>query len=226
MNLPSMRAPRAPRLASLAVLALAASSWLIAGCSDMETIEAEVEPEDHRMVVMPMKDRLQYHFDSQRGIGLARLITERILAERKKLGEDAMDVVAFEELEEQVAKMHTDPKDLKPEDVGRMVKADYVLVGNIESFEPRIPGDVGFMRGRATCSFKVIDVAKPSRPVFAKKLDIKFPEETRTSTGVLQTADADVAKIEAGLLEVLAKKIGEVFYPHDEKKDRNPGAGL
>lgn len=223
MSLPPSRARRAHRLAPLAALALAAGSWLLAGCSDLETIEAEVEPDAHRMVVMPMKDRLQYHFDSQRGIGLARLVTERILSERKKQGDDAMDVIAFEELEEQVAKLHTDPKDMKPEDVGRMVKADYVLVGNIENFEPKIPGDVGFMRGRATVSFKVVDVAKPTRPVFSKKVDVKFPEESRTSSGVLQTADADVAQIEAGLMELLAKKIGEVFYPHEEKKDRNPG---
>jgi len=212
-------ASSSPLRTALRATLVVAAGLLSAGasCGQTRIVEAQLDPEGHRMVVMPMKDRLNYHFDSMRGVGLARSVTERLLEQRKEDGDLVMDVVPFEDLEAEVGKVHKDPKDFTPADIGRMMKADLVLIGNIEQFESRIPGDVGISRGRAKVTIKVVETAKPERSMLTRTIDLKYPDEKLTSSGVLMTADASPEAIEAGLMKSLADKIAKLFYEYEEK---------
>jgi hypothetical protein len=223
MTLPRPHGALARARRALAVLALLGAGLSASGatCGTTETIEPEVEPADHRMVIMPMKDRLEYHFDSRRGATVAQTVTDHLARKHKELGGgDAMEVVPFEDLVAEVGKVRKDPKDLRPADIGRMVKADLVLVGDLERFETRIPGDVAIARGRATVNLKLIEVAKPDRAMFTKKLIVTYPEEGRTNPGIMLSADAGEDAVEAGLLEAVARKVAELFYVHEKPVER------
>ncbi len=172
------------------------------------------------MVVMPMKDRLQYYFDSPRGAKLAQLVTERLQAKRHELGKgDAIEVVPFEDLVYAVNTRHLDPKDIQPQDLGRMVKADLVLMGDLTQFETKIPGDVGLARGRAAVDLRVIEVAKPDRAFLKRTVKVAYPPEGHVSTGVLAPSEGGEEEIELGLVALLVDRIAQLFHVHEAEKD-------
>jgi hypothetical protein len=199
---------------TLLALAGLAGALLIAGCGP-DKIEPAVKIEEHRMVIIPFKDRLQHHFESDRGTKLAQAVTERLEEKRKELGkDDCIEVVAFEDLVAAVQKRHDDPKDLKHEDLARSVKADLFLDGDITVFQPQIPGNVGFLQGRATVSLRLAAATRPDKALLKRTVSVLFPPDDKTSTGV---ANAGVTEedIETGLMALLVNKISELFYAHD-----------
>ncbi len=204
---------RASALALAAALALFAG----AGCAETEVIEPAFPIEGHRMVIIPMKGRLQHHYDYDKGTLLAKAIADRLEARRKELGEDfVIDIVPYQDMENAVGSIHKDPKDIPHADLGRAVSADLVLIGDLKQFGPA-PGNVGFSRGRAVCAIRIIDVAKPDRAFFTRTITCVFPDDDMGSTGVLDLDQENEDALETGLLAKLVDEISKLFYAWEKK---------
>ena len=199
---------------SLLTLLLPAAALALASCAD--TIETAIPIEEHRMVVIPMRGPDGYYFDSRDGAGLAQAVTERLAAKRGELGKgDAMDVVAFEDLIAALQKRPQLPKDIPPQDLGRAVGADLVLLGDITQLQSHIPGDVGFARGRASVDIRVMEVAKPDRSLLKRTIKVTYPPENRISSTGIGSGEDDVR---VGLMAALTDEISKLFYVHEKDK--------
>src|SRR6185295_2990124 len=95
---------------------------------------------------------------------------------RTELGADeVIAIVPFEDLTGAITKIHQDPKDIPPADVGRSVKADLVLVGDIQTCETRLAGQVGMASGRAKVGLRVVDVARPEKDLLRSTVSVTYP---------------------------------------------------
>lgn len=195
--------------------ALAIAIALFEGCGDV--IDPVVETEDRRIVVVPMKDGVQHYFESERGIRLARAVTAELQAARKARGDEVPEVVPIEQLA--LALGDVDVKDLQPGEIGRRAKADLVVLGDITLFETRRAGDVGFFRGQASVLISIVDTARPEHPIAAIEVKASFPPEGYRSWGGLAATEGGEREIEQGLTLLLAKRIAQLFYPHEPEKE-------
>jgi hypothetical protein len=200
------------------ILTLALGLAALAGCHDI--VDPVFPVEEHRMVVIPFRGPDGYYFDSNTGAELAHGLDEHLAAKRAELGPaEVIDVVPFEDLVAASRRRNQDPKDVAFADWGRMTNADLVLVGDITQFQSKIPGDVGFSRGRAIVNLKVIEVAKPDRAMYKKTITVAFPPENKmASTGILEQGGQE--EVRAGLMLALVDEISKLFYPHEVEKQR------
>lgn len=203
--------------------AAAALAIAVAGCQMTETIEPAIAIEGKRLVVLPFKDSAHglAHFESPRGTDLARRVTDILVEKRRELEEEAIDVVPFERMVEAVTRIHEEPQRIPFAAVGRAVNANLVLAGDIESFEPRLKGDVGILRGRARAAVRLVEVAN-ERAWELATIAVTFPPaESIVDTGVMAPTEGAEEDIVRGLERELGDRIAKLFYVHE--RERQPG---
>ncbi len=197
-----------------AALACAAACALAQGCRSVDPV---IPVEGRRMVVIPFRDAIHYHYESPRGTKLARFIVARLSAAHEADPDEAIAVVPLEELVAAVG--NDDPKDFSFSEVGRRTRADVVLLGRIVGFETRRRGDVGFLRGIARAEIAVVETARPEPPLFTTTIDAIYPPEDYVHWGGLPIDEATEQDIEAGLIGALGEKIARLFYAHEPGAD-------
>jgi hypothetical protein len=192
------------------------SALLLLGLTSCSEIEPVIPVADRRMVVIPMRDDLHYYYESATGTELARAVTAQLEGASRE-DSDAVKVVPFEDLIESVRDVDT--KDLSFADVGRRAKADLILVGNIVKFDTRQKGDVGFVRGAAKVDLIVLETAHPEKPLYRTTVTATFPPEGYRGWGGYSGTEGDESDVRAGLLALTARRVAELFYPHQPEKD-------
>ncbi len=199
-----------------ALFTVAGLVLLAPGCGDI--VEPVVAIENRRLAVIPVRDEVEYYFDSERGIAVAELVARRLADERRENPEDTIEVVPFSALVKALGAV--DPKDLSFIDIGRRAKADLVLRGEIVKFETRRPGDGGLLRGVALADIAVLDVTREGVSVYEGRIQVNYPPEKRfEGFGALPATEGSEAEVERGLLTLLAARVAELFYVHEPEPD-------
>jgi hypothetical protein len=195
-----------------AALAVAAAALLATSCSEIEPV---IPVEGRRMVIIPMRDELHFHYDSEIGTRLAHLVTDTLEAKHKE-DSDCVDVVPYEHLI--AALRDVDPRDLSFADVGRRTKADLVLVGNVSRFETHLKGDIGFTRGAAKVDLVILETAHPERPLLRTSVSATFPPENYSQWGGFSGDEGGENEVREGLVALLRQRIAELFYAHEPEE--------
>ena len=196
----------------LGVLLPASLLMVLCGCVDgvvgnprYETVEREVNIDGKKVVVVPFRDVQDIYFESVDGNELTERVGHQMrihlpktkfvsaLPIRKKYGPVELEVVPVEQL-------------------GEVVRADLVLVGNLKEFSTQEPKTTGILRGTCRVELDLYDVAQ-KRSIWRRSLTLHYPER---GVGVPST-DTTPEKIREGLTKLTADAIAKRFYTYKKR---------
>jgi hypothetical protein len=190
---------------------------LIPGCSlfQGDLIDPVIDVEGKRLAVIPFKDRLNPYFESEPGTQMAETIAYNLQKNAEELR-----VVDFNLLN--ALSQKEDLSRCTLEEIGRKLRANLLLIGDIKTFSTRQRGEVGILRGKAVIDLRAIDLAAEGKVAWKGRVEVHYPAKGPASWGI-STTEATEEDIRYGLIRRAAKKIAEKFYPHE---DDTPRKGL
>ncbi len=167
-------------------------------------------PEEHDVLIIPFADLTENerHFQSVRGAGIAEAAIAHLEAEA-----DELRLVPISEI--YTLFDQTDPTRLDPHEAAERLGAEVFVVGQIVDFRTRNPGMMNMLRGSATLAIEIFQRSEEGdshRRVWYGEVEGSFPDDFGNDFG---EAFADEDQIVIGLMAVLGKKVGRLFYEHD-----------
>ena len=210
-------------LVPLALLVLAP------GCGSNDIIDPIYEiPSERSLVVVPFKaEGFEKGYDSPLGIELADRVTKNLQgkAEFKVKPQDEL-LALFDQ--------QGDARQLGAREIAEKTGADYVLLGDVRSWQLRDPGSVNLLRGTSAVTLILFESpraaaekgdkgagAKKGRIVRTTEVTALYPNEYGLDgVGVGDFGGDGVRVIETGLKTRTAKAIAELLYPHTKEEQR------
>jgi hypothetical protein len=143
--------------------------------------------------------------------GMSRALSEA-LCERLKANNKKIKVIEPQKVAALLDMQEVDD----PIEIGRKLKADKVLVVNIESF--RIHEGQTLYRGHSNLSVHVYDVETKEEEWHKQPPQIEYP-----SYGPTPAQEMSEVEFRNNFIAVVAERIGRYFYPHDRyAQDEDP----
>ena len=172
------------------------------GSPSQRTIEREVNTDGRSMVVIPFKDARHPYFESDDGSEL----TERVVNEMRRHMRKTRLVSSLP------VRDKFDPAGMEKvgvDELGKVARADLVLVGDLKEFSTSEPKTVGMLRGTCRIEIVLFDAQKKER-IWTRSLTIHYPDY---GPGVPAT-DTTPEKIRTGLMKLSGDVIAKKFYTH------------
>ena len=191
-------------LLGFVVLVLPGCPWFIPRHT---TLDPEVDLTEKTLVVVPFSDADNSYFAYQDGNDLAGLVIREVSA-----GAPEAHLVDPEEVRRLFP-----GRDLEAvgwQNVGQAVGADYVLVGHIESFRLKDPGNPNLYMGTIVLRLKVVNVADGLVVWSAAPQDTKY-RWSASGHSTVGTSILDISEegMRLGTLVWASRQIGDVFCP-------------
>gem|GEM_PF-5951321 len=187
----------------LPLLALAFLLLLLSGCSS--TLPARVSLKGKRVLVIPFAQSPAREFDSTLGRELAANVSALASVAVPK----ALGVVDFRDAERLMPRSRTESVDWIR--LAQAMKADFVLLGEIQDYRLREPKNLTTRQGTLVVSYRVLDVAKGVNLVVVPARAFLFPpvQDSEFSIGEDLFTKSDV--IAAGLMATASRGIAAEF---------------
>jgi len=174
------------------------------GCPWFVDPYVEIEPQvpvvKKTVVVVPFSDAENTYFSSEDGNVLARLVVREI--RKREPGAKIVDI-------DQLRAMYSgeELESVGWSAVGQSVRADYVLVGNIESFTLTDTGNANLYRSTLRLRLKVIETTNGTVVWSASHPDATY----RWPQVAVPVFDSTPEEFRAGALADAAQRVGNVF---------------
>ena len=185
------------------MLVLPGCPWFI---PRYRTVDPEVDLTRKALLVVPFSDAENTYCASRNGDALARLVVGEVQA-----GAAKARLVDPEEVRRRFA-----GRDLEVvgwQNVGQAVGADYVLVGHIEEFRLKDPGNPNLYMGTIVLRLRVVKVADGS-VVWSAPPDTRYRWSASGHIDVgTPIVDISEEAMRQGTLAWAARQIGDVFCP-------------
>lgn len=234
------------RILPVSLLALLPLTGCILGGATTIDPVWEIEPEE-TVVVVPFKEPdFQDRWDSPTGNRLAELTTQ-LLAENADF-----EVCPYRKVLELYAAEKKDVRQLRPRDVAALTKADYVIVCDVERWDPSEVKGVGITQANTRAKARLFKVDRKNRDTDEEaQARVREQNEARKDIGLepvlverggdfVSTVEVnakypdtfmgqegetflDQAEAEAGLIAALAREVALLYYEHEEEFKKHKG---
>ena len=182
----------------------------VAGNPRLVVVKREVNTDGHTVVIIPFKDDNYPYFESRDGSELS----ERVAGQMRRHLSRTRFVSALP-----ISKKFdsTQIENMEVDELGKAVRADRVLVGNLREFSTSEPGTIGILRGTCRIDLVLFDAPK-KQSIWKQSFKIHYPER-----GVgIPSIDTTPEKIREELLKLVSDTIAKKFYTHKERRKPPP----
>lgn len=196
-------------LRALLVLPLLA----LPGCWHGKSVDARVDLKGKRLLIIPFAQGERLEFDSRTGRDLAERIGT-LIAQAAPKRSAVIDSREAERLLPAVRDRGTDWLKL-----GRALKADLLLLGEIREHRLRDKGQLTSWRGTLVLDYRVVDAATGAVAISVPGRTFHFPEDnSQINEDFNYGADpfTDPDRLARGLLESAARAVAWEFLDHEE----------
>lgn len=193
---------------------------VVCGCADsgdnvvgppcLTVIEREVNTDGHTVVIIPFKDDNYPYFESRNGSDLSERVAGQMRRHLSKTRFVSALPIRKKFDSAQIENMGVD-------ELGKAVRADRVLVGNIREFTAQEPKTVGILRGTCRIDLVLFDAPK-KQSIWRQSFKIHYPER---GVGIPST-DTTPEKIREELLKLTSDTIAKKFYTYKERRKPPP----
>ena len=183
---------------------------LLAGCGG--TVDARVPLKGRRLLVIPFRQGSAAEFDSPLGRDLAQALNAALAPNLPRKAA----LLDFRDAERLLPVPRGALVDWPR--LGRTLRADLVLLGEIREHRLRDPKTTGLQRGTLVVDYRVLDAAAGAVRLTVPGRTFHFPPDNSGSEEGFNfgmDAFADPAKVSRGLMDAAAEGIAEDFYDHE-----------
>ena len=205
----------------------------IVGNPSYETVKREVNLDGRQVVVIPFKDAEQGYFESADGNDLtervahqmrihmpktrfasAMEVRQKLQGEPPKVLNETVSQRALKAIEQQAQYMAAADKlqSASPQEMGKVVRADVVLLGTLKEFSTQEPNTTGILRGTCRIELELYDMTR-NQTTWSGSLTVNYPER---GVGV-PLGDTTPERIRDRLMTLSADTIAKKFYTHKRR---------
>jgi hypothetical protein len=182
----------------------------ISGCAlfGKDTVKPSFPTEGKKIAIVPFAFGGEDFFESKLGIKMAREVQNLVQSKSSDL-----TFVSPEPLAEIL--MEHNVEDIDWNEAGRVLKADYVLLGIIRTFTLKDPKVIGLLRGNVEVEIKLFDVVHGGKVILAKPVQHKYPPGEYEATA----GEENEESVEKFLFSGIVNKIAGHFYAYPKESE-------